>query len=283
MRNLEPWQGVAERRSSLPAVVRSLGGMPVTRTRAIVRRPSPSITDGEVTHIVRTPLDIEKAFAQHSAYVGLLASLGLTIVELPELPDHPDGVFVEDVLVMIDNFAVVTRPGAPTRRTEVDGLATFVASLGVRSGSIESPARVDGGDVLVTDRHVFVGQSSRTNMNAMKQIDRFCRTLRRHAVAITVDRCLHLKTAITCLPDGSLIAVRSWVDTTFFERLGYTVHLAFEDSGGDVLCVGNEVILPADAPETAAMIRGLGFDVHQIDVSELQKIEAGVTCLSVLI
>jgi dimethylargininase len=257
--------------------------MSVTRTRAIVRRPSPRITDGEVTHIVRTPLDIDRAFAQHDAYVELLSSLGLLIVRLPEMPDHPDGVFVEDALVMVDNLAVVTRPGAPTRRAEVDGLSEFVASLGIRSSSIEAPARVDGGDVLVTNRHVFVGQSSRTNMNAVKQFDRFCRTLRRHAVAVTVDRCLHLKTAITSLPDGSLIAVRGWVDTTMFERLGYTVHLAPEDSGGDVLCVGNDVILPADAPETAAMIRGLGFDVHQIDVSELQKIEAGVTCLSVLI
>jgi dimethylargininase len=257
--------------------------MPVTRSRAIVRRPSPRIIEGEVTHIVRTPLDIDKAFAQHDTYVELLSSLGLTMIQLPELADHPDGVFVEDTLVMIDNFAVVTRPGAPTRRSEVHGLVEFVASHGIRSGSIEAPARVDGGDVLVTDRHVFVGQSSRSNLNAVKQFDRFCRTMRRHAVAINVDHCLHLKTAITCLPDGSLIAVRGWVDTTFFERLGYTVHLASEDSGGDVLCVGNEVILPADAPETAAMIRGLGFDVHKIDVSELQKIEAGVTCLSVLI
>jgi dimethylargininase len=254
-----------------------------SRTRALVRRPSPRIAEGEVTHIDRKPLNVDLAFAQHGAYVELLSSLGLTIIELPEAPDHPDGLFVEDALVMIDNFAVVTRPGAPTRRGEVDGLAEFVEGLGVRVGSVEAPARVDGGDVLVTDRHVFVGQTTRSNAHGLKQFDRFCRPLRRHGLGVVVDGCLHLKSAITSLPDGSLIAVRGWVDRTMFEGLGYTVHAAPEDSGGDVLCVGNTVILPADAPETAELIRSLGFNVKTIDVSELQKIEAGVTCMSVLL
>jgi dimethylargininase len=254
----------------------------VTRSRALVRRPSPRIAEGEVTHIDRKPLDVALAFAQHGAYVELLSSFGLEIIELPEAPDHPDGIFVEDALVMIDNFAVVTRPGAPTRRGEVAGLAEFVEGLGLRSGSIEAPARVDGGDVLVTDRHVFVGQTSRSNAHGLKQFDRFCRPLRRQGHGIVVDGCLHLKSAITCLPDGSLIAVRGWVDRTIFEGLGYTVHAAPEDTGGDVLCIGNNVILPTDAPETADLIQSLGFDVHAVNVSELQKIEAGVTCMSVL-
>ena len=253
------------------------------RSRALVRRPSPRIAEGEVTHIERQPLDVARAVAQHNAYVEMLASLGLDIVELPEAPDHPDGLFVEDTLVMIDKFAVVTRPGAPSRRGEISGLVEFVQSLGLRSGSIEAPARVDGGDVLVTDRHVFVGQTSRSNANAVKQFDRFARPLRRQALGVSIDGCLHLKSAITALPDGSLIAVRGWVDRTLFEKHGYTVHAAPDDTGGDVLCIGDTVVIAANASETAAMLRGLGFAVREIDVSELQKIEAGVTCMSVLI
>ena len=252
-------------------------------SRALVRRPSPRIAEGEVTHIERQPLDAARAFAQHNDYVELLASLGLEIVELPEAPNHPDGLFVEDALVMIDKFAVVTRPGAPSRRGEVDGLVEFVEALGLRSGNIEAPARVDGGDVLVTARHVFVGQTSRSNANAVKQFDRFARPLRRQALAVRVEGCLHLKSAITALPDGSLISVRGWVEREFFEKHGYTVHAAPEDSGGDVLCVGDTVVLPANAPETEAMLQTLGFAVRTIDVGELQKIEAGVTCMSVLI
>ena len=228
-------------------------------------------------------MDVARGFAQHREYVDLLSRHGLVIVEAPAAPEHPDGLFVEDALVMIDAVAVITRPGAPSRRGETVSIRTVVESLHLRDFSIEAPATVDGGDVLVTDRHVFVGQTTRSNAAAVNQFDRICRPLKRQALGATVHGCLHLKSAITTLPDGSLIAVDGWVDVEWFSNLGYEVHVTPEVSGGDVLCLGNTVVLPADAPRTAELITNLGFGVETIDVSELQKIEAGVTCLSVLV
>jgi dimethylargininase len=255
-------------------------------TRAIVRRPSPRLAEGEVTHIERQGLDLERACLQHAAYVELLRRRGLLVVEAPRAPEHPDGLFVEDALVIFDRGpaarAVLTRPGAPSRRDEVASLEPLVRGLGVPLHWIVAPATLDGGDVLITDRHVLVGASSRSNREAVTQLAAIAAP-RREALAVEVRGALHLKSAVTSLPDGSLIAVPQWVDVDGLTALGYRVHRALEPSGGDVLCIGELVVLPADAPATAALIRQLGFAVERIDVSELQKLEAGVTCMSVLL
>ena len=190
---------------------------------------------------------------------------------------------VEDALVVVDGHAIITRPGAPSRRGETDSIEPVVAALGLPMHRIADPATVDGGDVLVTDRHVFIGMSTRSNAASVEQFDRIVRPLGRRAIGVVVTGCLHLKSAITCLPDGSLIAVPGWVDQRQFTDHGYVVHDAAETTGGDVLCLGETVVLPADAPLTAARIDRLGFRAEPIDVGELQKIEAGVTCMSVLV
>ena len=259
------------------------GAFLMQRTQAIIRQPSMRIAEGEVTHIDRVPMDVARGFEQHRSYVELLQRHGLGIVEAPAAPEHPDGLFVEDALVMIDAVAIITRPGALSRRGETASIRAVVESLGLRDFSIASPATVDGGDVLVTDRHVFVGQTTRSNAAAVQQFDRICRPLKRHALGAKVQGCLHLKSAVTALPDGSLIAVDGWVDVEWFRDLGYRVHVTADTSGGDVLCIGSTVVLPADAQRAAAQISDLGFPVETLDVSELQKIEAGVTCLSVLV
>jgi dimethylargininase len=253
------------------------------RVIAIVRRPSDRVAEGEVTHLDRTPLDVELAFQQHAAYVELLAQHGFEIVWAPELPDHPDGLFVEDALVVIDGQALLTRPGALSRRTEVESLVALTESLALPTTRLIEPGTLDGGDVLVTDRHVFVGRTSRTNDDGIEQLRAFAATTGRTTIATTVNQCLHLKSAITALPDGTLQAVRGWVDASVFTAAGYNVRFTHEVSGGDVLCLGQTVVLAADAPETAAALRRNGFVVETVDVGELQKIEAGVTCMSVLV
>lgn len=250
--------------------------------RAVVRRPSPAVADGEVTHLERTPLDVERAFAQHAAYCELLISLGLQLVWAPEVPEHPDGLFVEDALLAIDGQAVLTRPGAPSRLGEVESMATILPALGLPVSHIQPPGTLDGGDVLAVGRDVFVGLSSRSNRDAVEQLATILEPFGRTVRAARVTGCLHLKSAVTALPDGSLIAVTDWIDSAFFEELGYRVHPAEERSGGDVLSYGRTVVLPASAPRTAAMIGRLGFDVCPVEVGELEKIEAGVTCMSVL-
>jgi dimethylargininase len=262
---------------------------------ALVRSPSSRLAEGEVTHLRRQALDVARAAAQHAAYVALLERHGYALVWVPPADEHPDGVFVEDALIVLGGddgeggqrasdpaIAILTRPGAASRRDEVASVASVIEALGLPAHRIVAPATLDGGDVLITARHVLVGLSSRSNAAAVEQL-RALAAPRRQVLGIAVTGALHLKSAVTALPDGSLIAVPAWVDTAELASLGYRVHAALEPSGGDVLCLGEVVLLPADAPATAAMLRGLGFVVEFIDVSELQKIEAGVTCMSVLV
>ena len=158
-----------------------------------------------------------------------------------------------------------------------------MSDLGLRTRRISAPGTLDGGDVLVVGQHIFCGRTTRSNDDGINQLAAWGEPLGFTTIAVEVSGCLHLKSAITALPDNSLIAVPGWVDPSVFERVGFTVREAAEPTGGDVLCLGDTVVLPASAPATAARLAALGFDVHPIDVSELEKIEAGVTCMSVLV
>jgi dimethylargininase len=252
-------------------------------TRAIVRAPSPRLAEGELTHLERAPVDVPRAFSQHAAYVALLHAHGLETIQAPEAPDEADGVFVEDALVVIEGRAILTRPGAASRRGEVTGMDVLAQELGLSLERIEGPGRLDGGDVLVTDRHVLVGRSQRTNVRAIEQLARFNACRKRKVLGMALKDALHLKSALTALPDGALLALPKSVDIEKLRTLGYTVHTAVEPSGGNALCLGQTVVLPSDAKVTAMRLRELGYDVEQIDVCELQKLEAGLTCLSVLL
>ncbi|MEY4510691.1 MAG: hypothetical protein RLZZ450_2813 [Pseudomonadota bacterium] len=252
-------------------------------TRALTRRPCLRVAEGEVTHLARVSVDPATAFAQHAAYLTLLSKHGLALISLPELPDHPDGLFVEDIVVMLDGTAVLTLPGAVSRRGEVASAEATLSTLGLPIARITAPATLDGGDVLILERHVLVGRSTRTNDAALEQLARLVTGSARTVLGIDVHRALHLKTAVTRLPDGSLIAVPDFVDVAQLEALGYRVHSALEESGGDVLCLEQTVVLPSDAPRTAAALQGLGFTIELLDISELQKLEAGLTCMSVLL
>ncbi|MDB4987454.1 MAG: Dimethylargininase [Myxococcaceae bacterium] len=254
-----------------------------TATRALVRRPSPRLAEGEVTHVARQPLDVPLAREQHAAYLQVLRAHGLLLIELPELPDHPDAVFVEDTLVMLDGRALLTRPGAASRRGELESVEATLRMLRLPLERIQAPATLDGGDVLVLSRHVLVGQSTRTDAAALEQLAALVRGTGRVVVSVEVRGMLHLKSAITALPNGTLIAVPDAVDSARLRALGYPVQYAVEPSAGDVLCLGQTVVLPLDAPETARALRHQGFEVVCVDIGELQKIEAGVTCMSVLL
>ncbi|MBK7535702.1 MAG: N(G),N(G)-dimethylarginine dimethylaminohydrolase [Myxococcales bacterium] len=252
---------------------------------ALVRRPSSRLAEGEVTHVARQVVDVELARRQHTAYVQVLRQHGLEIVEVPPADEHPDGLFVEDTLVVLERGAapraVLTRPGADSRRGEIESVALVAQARGLALARITAPATLDGGDVLVTPRHVLVGQSTRSNAAALAQLAPL--TGGRPVVPVPVHGALHLKTAVTSLPDGALIAVPAYVDCAALRALGYQVHEAADVSGGDVLCLGDTVLLPASAAATAAQLRALGHAVQLLDLGELQKLEAGVTCMSVLV
>jgi dimethylargininase len=251
--------------------------------RAIVRNLSPLLAQGELTHLERAPLDLTRALAQHAAYVALLREHGFEIIYAPDAPEHPDGVFVEDTLLVIAGRAVLTRPGASPRRGEIASVAPLVSQLQLPSERIQAPARLDGGDVLVTERHVLVGRSSRSNARAVEQLRTFHACRKHQVLDVALMGVLHLKTALTQLPDGALIALPKSVDVPKLRKLGFTVHVAVEPSGANVLCLNQTVVLPSSAPETAVQLRALGYQVQHIDVDELQKLEAGLTCMSVFV
>jgi len=251
-------------------------------TRAFVRRPSPHLAHGQLTHLTRQPVDLALALQQYEGYLALLRTQGHTLFELPELPDHPDGVFVEDVLLMVDGRAVLTRPGALSRRDEVASVEPVLQGLGVACARIEAPGTLDGGDVLVLERHVLVGRSTRTNDAGFAQLAALLVGSGRTVLRVEVGGALHLKTALTSLPDGQLIAAAEWVDTCAVSALGYAVLDALESSAANVLCLGDTVVLPADAPRTVEVLLEQGYNVILLDVGELQKLEAGLTCMSVL-
>lgn len=252
-----------------------------TPTTAIVRTVSPRLAEAQLTHLDRSPVDVDRARAQHTAYRRTLNDLGLDVVAAPPAPAHPDGVFVEDALVVVDRLGVLTRPGAPSRQGEVSTMATLVGDLGLRTAAIEAPGTLDGGDVLQVGSTVYVGRTTRTDDDGIRQLGELLAPLGREVVPVGVTGALHLKTAATALPDGTILAVRDWLDTApFADREVVEVP---EPAGADVLLVGEVVVLSAAAPRTADLVAGRGWDVQTVDISEFERVEAGPTCLSVLL
>ena len=247
---------------------------------AFVRTPSPRLADAELTFMEASTVDVERARAQHAVYRDLLTRLGLSIVELPPAPEHPDGVFVEDIVVVCDGTAVLTRLGALSRRGEVDTAVAAFKAHGLKLGRIDEPSTMDGGDVLQVGSMVYVGRTQRTNDAAAAQLADLLAPLGRTVIQVDVTGALHLKSAVTALPDGTLIGHPDWFDASAVQG---PVLAAVEPSGADVLLVGQTVVISASAPETAALIRGRGFSVEPVDIGEFEKCEAGVTCLSVLV
>ncbi len=228
------------------------------------------------------PVDIDVAFKQHVDYVDLLAAEGLTPLVAPDLSECPDASFVEDTVTVIGTICVLTAPGVPSRQPEVASVRQVLNDGRWTTESVRNPATLDGGDVLVTDRHVFVGMSTRTNKDAVVQLAPLARREGREAFGMPVRRTLHLKTGVTALPDGSLIQFDS-MDSTPFVELGYRVIVTDEPTGANVLSLNDLVIVAASAPRTAELLTREGYRVQQLDISEFEKLEAGLTCLSVLL
>lgn len=252
-----------------------------TSVAALVREVSPRIADGELSYLQPQPVDLDRARAQHAAYVEVMRDAGLEIVQAPALDEHPDGVFVEDAVVVIGQLAVLARSGAASRRGEADSLRELLATRGLRIEAITDPATLDGGDVFQVDDTVFVGRTARTNEAAIERLRELAATVGREVVAVDVDGVLHLKSAATALPDGRILANLGSVDAASFG--GREIIQALEPSGSDVLLLGDTVVLAASAPLTAAMVREQGYEVRTVDISELEKLEAGPTCPSVLL
>lgn len=248
-------------------------------TTALVRRPSPRLADGLLTHLERTTVDHTLALDQWHAYVSALEANGWKVDHLESADGYPDGVFVEDTVVVFGDLAVITRPGADPRRLEVESTEAAVRRHFDRIAHIEEPATLDGGDVLKVGSTVYVGMSERTNEAAVEQLARLLPD--RTVVPVPVTKVLHLKSAVTALPDGTVIGHEPVVDdSSLFDRF-----LAVpEESGSAVVDLEDgRLLMASDCPESADLIRSRGHEVVTVDISEFQKLEGCVTCLSVRI
>jgi dimethylargininase len=250
----------------------------VAFTRAVPDR----LAACELTHLARQPIDVARARAQHAAYEDALRGCGCEVRALPPLPEQPDAVFVEDTAVVLDEVAVITRPGAESRRPETRSVATALAPLRPLR-FVAEPGTLDGGDVLVLGRRVFVGLTTRSNAAAVGQLGEWLAAFGYAVRGVPVAGALHLKTAVTALGGGVLLVNPAWVDPAPFAAEEVVEVDPSEPHAANALAIDGRVILPAAHPRTAERVRALGLEVVPVEVSELAKAEAGVTCCSLLV
>jgi dimethylargininase len=249
---------------------------------AITRAVSPALQRCELTYLERQPIDAARAAAQHRDYEECLRSLGIQVVSLPAEPELPDSVFVEDPAVVVDETAVITRMGAASRRAEAESLAKALERYRPLRWMRE-PATLEGGDIVRVGRMLLAGLSPRTNREGIRQLADFVAPYGYSVEPVEIRDCLHLKTACCTLADGSLLVNRGWVDTSALRGFELIDVAAAEPWAADVLAIGQTILIPANYPETARLLTARGWSVQSLDVSELQKAEAGVTCMSVLL
>jgi dimethylargininase len=247
--------------------------------RALVRRPGPRLAEGLVTHLERTPVDVELARRQWFGYAAAFQSQGWELYEVEPADDCPDAVFVEDTVVMYDDLAVLTRPGAEPRRPEVAGTDLALRGLGYRVARVEDPGTLDGGDVLKHAGTVWVGLGGRTNQAGIDQLAKHLAPHGVDVVGVPVSKVLHLKSAVTALQDGTVIGYEPLVD----DRAIWSTFMAVpEEAGAHVVLLDQEtVLMSAAAPRTRELFEGRGLRVLAVDISEFEKLEGCVTCLSV--
>jgi dimethylargininase len=249
---------------------------------ALVRAVADSLGRCELSYLGRSEIDIPRARSQHTRYTAALAALGCELEWLPPLPAQPDGVFVEDTAVVVPEVAVITRPGAASRRGEIDSAAAALAAH-VPVRRISEPATLEGGDVLRIGRRLYVGASRRSNAQGVAQLGQALAPFGYSVRAVAMRDCLHLKSAATFIAPDTLLANPAWVDPAEFGCARTLTVAADEPFGANTLTVGGITLVSADYPQTQQRLESAGVVTRTLDVSELHKAEAALTCLSVLI
>lgn len=248
---------------------------------AITRQVSRSIVDCELTFLARAPIDVERARRQHDQYEAALTQLGLTVLSLPEEPDLPDAVFVEDAALVLDECAIITRPGAASRRSETESVARALAPY--RSLlHIRAPGCIDGGDILRVGENVYIGLTRRSDANAFEQIRAFIEPHGYSVHAVPVNGCLHLKSAVTAVAHDTLLLNPKWVDEAAFGGVKFIEVDASESYAANALLVRDRIIYPSTFPRTEERLDRAGISRVTVEADELAKAEGAVTCCSLI-
>lgn len=248
---------------------------------ALTRQVSRSIANCELAFLERVPIDINRARGQHDQYEAALKSLGLTLLCLPEEPDLPDSVFVEDVALVLDECAVITRPGAASRRAETASVAGALAPYR-QLLHIEPPGCLDGGDVLRLGKQIYIGQSQRTNAGAAGQLQRLLEPFGYEVEVVPVAGCLHLKSAVTQIGPDTLLINPQWVDKRVFGNVKFIEVEASEGYAANALLIRNTIVYPTSFPKTQERLVRRGIEIVAVEADELAKAEGAVTCCSLI-
>lgn len=263
-----------------------------SRPLILVRRPSPALAKGELTHLDRVPVDPDLALEQWRGYVDAFRRAGWDVVEVEPADEHPDGVFIEDAVVVVESLSVLTSPGVAARRGEIPSTARALQALaeaGIRLevAAITGTGTLDGGDVLQVGDVIYVGQGTRTNAEGVRQLAALVAPLGRRVMPLPVTKALHLKSTVTALPDGTVIGWPPLVDDEgafeHFLPVPEEHGTAVVDLGSSADGRGRAVIMSADAPRTAELYAARGLEVVTVPITEFEKLEGCVTCLSVRI
>ena len=252
--------------------------MPIAMTRPV----SPKMGECELTYLPRVEIDIELARAQHKTYESALAALGCELVFLPAEPDLPDSVFVEDAAIVLREAAIITRPGAESRRAETDSVARALKPYR-QLIFMQAPGTLDGGDVLRLGQTLYVGSSDRSNDEGIGQLSAAVKPFGYTVVPVPVSGCLHLKSAVTQVAPNVLLMNRQFVEDRYFPGMNVIdVHDA-EPLAANALLIGDQLIYPASFPHTRKRLEDRGIRVHCVDISEMEKAEGAVTCCSLVV
>ena len=251
------------------------------KTVAITRKPSPLLERGERTHIGRDAIDFAAALEQHDAYRAALADLGADVARLDDADEFPDGVFVEDTALVLDEAGIMMRPGAESRRGEVQGIGSALEHYR-ELFVLGPPATIDGGDIVVAGKQILVGHSARSNAAGIAALAHVVKRFGYDVRGVRMTGCLHLKSGCTALPDGRLLINRRWIDERDVAEFEMVDVPRSEPWGGDVAFIGDTVIAAAAFTDTLETLRAAGFPVRPVEVSEFAKAEGGVTCMSLI-
>lgn len=248
---------------------------------ALTREISPAINECQLTHLARTPIDLEHARAQHAAYEWALVDAGCTVRRLDTTEPLADSVFIEDVAVVLDEIAVIARPGAQVRRSETAAVARWLSNVRPLR-YIEAPGTLEGGDVLVVGRTIWVGASDRTNAAGAEQLRTLVSPHGYTVDEVPVSGCLHLKSAVTAVSPHTLLVNPVWVPADRFAALAVIEVDPGEPYGANAVAVGGRVIYPAACPATRGRLEQQGLTVTTVEMDELAKAEGAVTCCSLI-
>jgi len=251
-------------------------------TAAIVRGVSGALADCELSFVERAPIDVERAHEQHAGYVAALIGLGCEVLELPALAGYADSVFVEDTALVLDELAILTRPGAVSRRGELASIGEVLGEFR-RLARIDGDGTLDGGDILRIGKSIYVGEAARSNAEGIAQLRALVQPFGYTVQALPTRDCLHLKSAVTQVDAGTVLVQPRWIDPSPFSHLRVIEVDPGEEHAANALLAGSGLVYPDCFPRTRERLEKAGIAVTAVDVSELQKAEGAVTCCSLLL